>query len=192
MSLVRLCFNSASAIRAIPAGASRLQLIRTCQTSPSPPAPVKVLYDGLCPICAAEIRFLQFVVRKRPRKVDFVDISLPGYDGAKYNGVSYEMAMAEMHVIDENNTVHRGVPAFDVMYSAVGLGWVGRLLMWPPIRPLMDKSYDIFARNRLKWTGRGNECTSGRCEKKANWTECSFGKPGLKSLPTVLPDVVNY
>lgn len=168
MSLVRLYFNSGLAIRLIPGCSNRLQL-RSGHTSPSSSsAPVKVLYDGLCPICVTEIRFLQFLQRKRPGKVDFIDISVPGYDGAKHNGVSYEMAMGEMHVIDEKNTVHRGVPAFSVMYSAVGLGWLGRLLMWPPMRPLMDKSYDIFARNRLKWTGRGNECTSGRCEKKAN------------------------
>lgn len=172
MSLVRLCFNSGLAIRAIRGCSNRQQLIRTChRPSPSSHAPVKVLYDGQCPICVTEIRFLQFIqenIRNRPGKVDFIDISLPGYDGAKYNDVSYEMAMEEMHVIDEKNTVHRGIPAFAVMYSAVGVGWMGRLLMWPPMRPWMDKSYDIFARNRLKWTGRGNECTNGRCEKKAN------------------------
>lgn len=171
MSLARLCLNSGLAIRAIPNCANRLLLLRTTHTgspSSSAPLPVKVLYDGLCPICVTEIRFLQFLQRKRPDKVDFIDISLPEYDGAKYNGVSYEMAMEEMHVIDEKNTVHRGVPAFSVMYSAVGLERLGRFIMWPPIRPLMVKSYDIFARNRLKWTGRGNECTDGRCEKKTN------------------------
>lgn len=65
--------------------------------------------------------------------------------------------------------VHRGVPAFSVMYGAVGLGWLGRFMMWSPVRPFMDKSYAIFAKNRLKWTGRGEECTSGRCEKKPHW-----------------------
>ncbi|XP_076022733.1 uncharacterized protein LOC143013126 [Genypterus blacodes] len=130
------------------------------------PATVKVLYDGLCPVCVTEIRFLQFLQRNRPGKVDFVDISLPGYDGNQYNGVSYEMAMEEMHVIDDQNEVHRGIPAFAAMYSAVGLGWLGRSMMWPPVRPLLDKSYAIFAKNRLKWTGRGDECTTGRCERK--------------------------
>ncbi|XP_054631120.1 uncharacterized protein LOC129180708 isoform X2 [Dunckerocampus dactyliophorus] len=127
---------------------------------------VKVLYDGLCPICVTEIRFLQFLQRDKPGKVDFVDISLPGYDGAKYKGVSYEAAMEEMHVIDENNEVHRGVPAFAVMYSAMGLDVLGRFMLWPPVRPFMDKSYAMFAKNRLKWTGRREECTTGRCEKK--------------------------
>lgn len=136
------------------------------RTLSSEAAGVKVLYDGLCPICVTEIKFLQFLQRNRPGKVDFIDIALPGYDGKKYKDVSYEMAMEEMHVIDDRGEVHRGVPAFAVMYSAVGLGWLGRLMMWSPLRPYMDKSYAIFARNRLKWTGRGDECTSGRCEKK--------------------------
>jgi len=165
MNLLRMPFQSGLVLRTL--FCRRLQL-RTNHTSP---APVKVLYDGLCPICVTEIRFLQFLQRKKTDKVDFIDISLPEYDGAKHNDISYEMAMEEMHVIDQNNAVHRGVPAFNVMYSAVGLGWLGRFLMWPPVRPLMDKSYDIFARNRLKWTGRGAECTTGRCEKKPNWTQ---------------------
>lgn len=154
------CVNAKTAIQVTPA------LCRHQHRTFSSESGVKVLYDGLCPICVTEIRFLQFLQKNRPGKVDFVDISLSGYDGAKYKGVSYEMAMEEMHVIDEKDEVHRGIPAFAVMYSAVGLGWLGRFMMWPPVRPFMDKSYAIFAKNRLKWTGRGEECTTGRCEKK--------------------------
>lgn len=64
-----------------------------------------MLYDGLCPVCVAEIRFLRFLQRKRPGRVDFIDISLPGYDGAEHQNVSYEMAMEVMHVIDEKAEV---------------------------------------------------------------------------------------
>ncbi|KAM6982387.1 uncharacterized protein LKV04_013006 [Tautogolabrus adspersus] len=156
-------FANSRAIRVTPALCRHQH-----RTFSSESADVKVLYDGLCPICVTEIRFLQFLQRGKPEKVDFIDISLPGYDGEKYKGVSYEMAMGEMHVIDEKNEVHCGIPAFAVMYSAVGLGWLGCFMMWPPVRPFMDKSYAIFARNRLKWTGRGDECTTGRCEKKTN------------------------
>ncbi|XP_040918000.1 uncharacterized protein At5g50100, chloroplastic-like [Toxotes jaculatrix] len=165
-SLARLpvyCANPGAALRGTPALCRHQH-----RTFSSQPAAVKVLYDGLCPICVTEIRFLQFLQRKQPGKVDFIDISLSGYDGGKYKDISYEMAMEEMHVIDEKDEVHRGIPAFAVMYGAVGLGWLGRFMMWPPVRPLMDKSYAIFARNRLKWTGRGEECTTGRCEKKTH------------------------
>ncbi|XP_062397960.1 uncharacterized protein LOC134088064 isoform X1 [Sardina pilchardus] len=126
---------------------------------------VRVLYDGECPVCVKEINFLQFLQKNRAEKVDFVDISLQDYDGACYGGISYEKAMEEMHVIDEHDQVHVGVPAFNVMYTAVGLGWVGRFISWPYVRPLMDKAYAVFARNRLRWTGR-EECTTGRCAKK--------------------------
>lgn len=157
------CVNSRAALRATPA---------LCRHQHRPvsseSADVKVLYDGLCPICVTEIRLLQFLQRNKPGKVDFIDISLPGYNGEKYKDISYDMAMEEMHVIDEKDEVHRGVPAFAVMYGAVGLGWLGRFMMWPPVRPFMDKSYAIFAKNRLKWTGRGEDCTTGRCEKKTN------------------------
>lgn len=163
-SKTRMCLNSGLATRAMSAP-SKQQQHRTSTTSLES-APLKVLYDGLCPICVTEIQFLQFLQRNRSN-VDFIDISVSGYDGAKYKGISYEMAMEEMHVIDEKNTVHRGIPAFSVMYTAVGLGWLGRLIMWPRVRPVMDQFYGIFARNRLKWTGRGNECITGRCEKKA-------------------------
>lgn len=64
-----------------------------------------MLYDGLCPICVTEIRFLQFLNRNQPEKVDFIDIAKPDYDAAKYKNVSYEMAMEEMHVIDEKDEV---------------------------------------------------------------------------------------
>ncbi|XP_042348609.1 uncharacterized protein At5g50100, chloroplastic-like [Plectropomus leopardus] len=155
--------NSTTAIKATPALCRHQH-----RTFSSESAGVKVLYDGLCPICVTEIRFLQFLQRNRPEKVDFIDIALPGYDGEKYKDISYEMAMEQMHVIDEKGEVHSGIPAFAVMYGAVGLGWVGRLMMWKPVRPFMDKSYAIFAKNRLKWTGRGEECITGRCEKKTS------------------------
>lgn len=134
----------------------------------SEPARVRVLYDGLCPICVTEIRFLKYLQERRAAKVDFIDIAEPGYDGADYGDVSYEMAMEEMHVIDEKDNVHRGVPAFAVMYAAVGLGWLGRFMMWAPVRPLFDKSYAIFANNRLAWTGREEGCATGRCKKSSS------------------------
>ncbi|XP_047232390.1 uncharacterized protein At5g50100, chloroplastic-like [Girardinichthys multiradiatus] len=155
------CVNP-RAVRLVTPGFCRHQR-RTLQ---SESAGIRVLYDGLCPICQTEISFLQFLQRNQLDKVNFIDISKPGYDRRNYKDVTYEMAMEEMTVIDEKDEVHRGVAAFAVMYSAVGLGWLGRLMMWTPLRPFMDRSYAIFARNRLKWTGRAPECTTGRCEKR--------------------------
>lgn len=49
-----------------------------------------------------EIRFLQ---RKKPGRDDFIDLSLPGYDGAKHRNVNYGMAMEVMHVIDDKGEI---------------------------------------------------------------------------------------
>ncbi|XP_063064592.1 uncharacterized protein LOC134456895 [Engraulis encrasicolus] len=155
MLLVKRCLSSAN-----------VAFARQLHCSHRNSAGVRALYDGECPVCVKEIQMLQFLQKNRREKVEFVDISLEGYDEAKYGGISYERAMEEMHVIDENDQVHVGVPAFNVMYSAVGLGWLGSLISLPLIRPVTDCAYAIFAKNRLRWTGRGDECTTGRCEKK--------------------------
>ncbi|XP_072553315.1 uncharacterized protein [Salminus brasiliensis] len=145
-------------LRSAAAGPLRL----FCTASPRA---VRVLYDGECPICVKEIELLRLVQKRRAGSVDFVDISLPEYDERRYGGVSYEVAMKEMTVIDENDKIHRGIHAFAVMYKAVGLGWLARFISLPLIRPLMDHTYLVFARNRLRWTGR-DECTTGHCAKR--------------------------
>ncbi|KAL6482759.1 hypothetical protein MHYP_G00076310 [Metynnis hypsauchen] len=65
-------------------------------------------------------------------KVDFADIFVVEYDGSRYGGVSYEMAMDEMTVINGNNKVHHGI-------SALGLGWLARFITLPLVRPLMGR-----------------------------------------------------
>ncbi|XP_015202768.1 uncharacterized protein [Lepisosteus oculatus] len=128
-------------------------------------ATVTVLYDGECPICVKEIKCLQYLQQRQQGKVEFIDISQKDYDGMKYGGITYEVAMEQMHVIDEKDKVHCGVPAFKVMYTAVGLAWLAHFISLPGIRSLMDKAYSVFAKNRLKWTGR-ESCSKGTCAKK--------------------------
>lgn len=83
----------------------------------------QVLYDGLCPICVTEIRFLKFLQRSKPVKVEFIDISLPDYEGAKYKGISYEMAMEEMHVIDEGEQVKSNSVCFTMVRQQYTACW---------------------------------------------------------------------
>ena len=64
---------------------------------------VQVLYDGECNICMKEIGILQKFAKKRP--VDFIDINTPSFTAKNYSGVTYEMAMKEMHVIGANGMV---------------------------------------------------------------------------------------
>ena len=50
-----------------------------------------------------EIRILQMLARKR--LVDFIDINKPSFTAETFSGVTYEMAMKEMHVIGADGTV---------------------------------------------------------------------------------------
>lgn len=47
---------------------------------------------------------------------------------------------------------------FRQAYSAIGLGWLLAPTRWPDLDRLSDHAYLVFARNRLRWTGRGGAC----------------------------------
>lgn len=131
------------------------------------PWQIEVLYDGQCPLCSREIRFLEARDRGRGR-VRFEDISAPGFDPAAY-GLDAESVMARIHGVLPDGTVVQGLEVFRRAYAAVGLGWLLAPTRWPGLRSLAERAYRIFARNRLRWTGRGRAaaCESGRCERPA-------------------------
>ena len=66
----------------------------------SPSAPdLTLLFDGGCPLCVREVRFLQ--QRDRQARLAFVDIDASDYDAAAHAGISYRVAMGRIHAIDE-------------------------------------------------------------------------------------------
>jgi len=122
---------------------------------------VRVLYDGDCPLCTREIALLRRLDRGRGR-IEFEDIARPEFDAARY-GLDQDTAMARIHALLPDGRVVEGVEVFRRAYAAVGLGWLVAPTRWPLLRPLADAAYRVFARNRLRWTGRDGECADGRC-----------------------------
>ncbi|XP_072025694.1 uncharacterized protein [Amphiura filiformis] len=114
---------------------------------------VKVLYDGDCSLCAQEMKVVRYL-NKNKNIVELVDITKPGYNPAEYNNITFEEAMAEFHVIDQNNKVHKRIPAMHTMYSSLGHGWSTFYTKWPILAPLFDKAYGKKKKNRLRWTKR--------------------------------------
>jgi predicted DCC family thiol-disulfide oxidoreductase YuxK len=61
------------------------------------------------------------------------------------------------------------------LYAAVGL----TLLVWPTRLPVfagvLDKAYQMFARNRLRWTGRCAE-SGGTCRVGPSGSESDAGR----------------
>jgi predicted DCC family thiol-disulfide oxidoreductase YuxK len=124
---------------------------------------IRVLFDGECPLCRREINLLERRDRERGR-VEFEDISKPGFDPAAY-GLDAEQVMARIHAVLPDGSLVEGLEVFRRVYAAVGLGWLLAPTRWPLLRGVAEAGYRIFARNRLRWTGRADACESGHCTR---------------------------
>lgn len=124
---------------------------------------IKVLYDGDCPLCSREIDFLE--TRDRGRgKIAFEDIAAPSFDPDRYRLEPADL-MARIHGVLPDGRVIEGVEVFRQAYAAVGLGWLVAPTRWPGLRSLSDRAYRVFARNRLRWTGRRSVSLATACPK---------------------------
>ena len=111
-----------------------------------------LLYDGGCPLCVREVRFLQ--ARDRHQRLGFVDIDASDYDPSAHGGIGYRQAMGRIHAIDASGGVLRDVAVFREAYRLIGLGWIYRPTRLPVIAPLVDGLYSVWAARRLQFTGR--------------------------------------
>jgi predicted DCC family thiol-disulfide oxidoreductase YuxK len=135
---------------------------------------IRILYDGECALCSREIRFLERRDRERGR-IQLEDISRADFDPAAY-GLDARQVMARIHGVLPDGSVVAGVEVFRRAYAAVGLGWLLAPTRWPGLRRLADLAYRVFARNRLRWTGRQAACEEGRCDIARSHVE---GLPAL-------------
>ncbi len=117
---------------------------------------IEVFYDGDCPLCDREIRFLRWGDRKQ--RILFTNIASAEFSAKEY-GISLDTLMAQLHGRLPNGQWIQGVEVFRRLYSAVGFGWLMLPTRLPLIRSMLDGLYSLFARNRLKWTGRCNDQT---------------------------------
>lgn len=128
----------------------------------APEADLELFYDGACPLCAREARALRRLDRRGRLKL--TDLAAPGFDPAEA-GVPMERLLARIHGRLPDGTLVEGVEVFRKAYEAVGL----RLLVAPTRLPgvswVLDRAYDVFARNRLRLTGRCEEGVCGRAQQ---------------------------
>ncbi len=124
-----------------------------------PNCEVEVFYDGECPLCLREIRMLRWMDRKR--RIRFTDIAQEGFSPETY-GKDMDELMGEIHGRLPDRTWITGVEVFRRLYSAVGFKALTKLTRLPLISGLLDFGYDVFAKNRLRLTGRCS--ASGECK----------------------------
>jgi predicted DCC family thiol-disulfide oxidoreductase YuxK len=122
----------------------------------------KVLYDGECPFCRVEARWLRALGRRGGR-LALEDIASPGFDPARYGRTLPEL-MGSLHGVFPDGRQTQGVETFRQAYAAAGHGWVLAATRWPVLRPAADALYRLFARYRVRLGGLfGRGCSAGRC-----------------------------
>ena len=129
--------------------------MKTTQTDPS--YDFEVFFDGACPLCKREIDMLRR--RDRNGRVRFSDLTTLDIE-RRAEGKSYDELMAHIHGRLPTGEWVEGVEVFRRLYAAAGFGFLVRLSRLPGIRHTLDAAYAVFARNRLRLTGR---CDDGAC-----------------------------
>lgn len=107
--------------------------------------PFTLFYDGACPLCQAEILFLQN--RNQAGLLHFVDINSAQYDPQSV-GVSCEEALASMYGQIEGETPINGVAVFGEAYRRANLPLMTWIFTRRWMMPILRPSYRFFAKHR--------------------------------------------
>ena len=123
----------------------------------APGKDVEVFYDGACPLCMREIRMLR--ARDHARKIEFTDIAASGFDAQRYGTTQAEL-MARIRGRLADGTWIEGVEVFRRLWGAVGFRRLVAISRVWGISHLLRGVYHLFAKNRLRLTGR---CVDDAC-----------------------------
>jgi len=130
----------------------------------APAFPITVFYDGSCSVCAAEIE--HYRRQDQAGRLVLVDVGSPDFRPESYN-IDRQAFMYELHVIDRNGRVYKGIEAFWAIWQAFPAatlyGMLGTLVTLPLINPLARLCYKGFARIRRYLPKKSSDCTNGTC-----------------------------
>lgn len=118
--------------------------------------PFTVVYDGNCKVCTRLARVLEQWDRRR--QLEIVPSQAPGVY-ARFPWIPPRAYAESLQVIDRGGHTWQGAAALETIINALPKG---RLLSWifriPFARPLAERFYRWFARNRYK-LGCGEHCS---------------------------------
>lgn len=104
-----------------------------------------MFYDGLCPLCQAEIQFLSR--RNQAGLLSFIDINSDQYLPERV-GVSCNQALASMYAQYDDGKLIQGVEVFAAAYSRANLPKLAWLFSRPTLIPIWSVGYRLFAKHR--------------------------------------------
>ena len=121
-----------------------------------PPREYVVIYDGTCAICTRQAELL----RKwdRDAKLTVIPSQAPVVR-ARFPWIPAEAYKESIQVIQSDGRTYQGAGAVEVLVNALPKWkWLAWIFHIPFIRPLVEKLYRWFARNRYKF-GCGDHCS---------------------------------
>ncbi|MGE8412411.1 MAG: thiol-disulfide oxidoreductase DCC family protein [Pseudomonas sp.] len=114
-----------------------------------------LLFDGVCKLCNASVRFV--IAHDTERRIRLASVQSPqGQALLAWAGLSTEQF--DSVVLIEDRRLSLRSEAFIRLMAQLPAPWRWlRLLRWVP-RPLRDWGYDFIARHRYRWFGRYDAC----------------------------------
>lgn len=122
-----------------------------------------LLFDGICNLCNSSVQF----ILKRDRKEQISFASLQS-DASKNKLLQYKLKNTDMSsivFIEENRVYQKSTAIFRI---CTYLTWPWRFFSLARYLPVSftDYLYDIIAKNRYKWFGKQDYCTTSMSKHK--------------------------
>ncbi len=127
-----------------------------------------VLFDGICNLCNASVRF----IIKRDRKNLFYFASLQGVAGQELlRNFDMETDQFNSFVLIEKNKIFTRSEAVLRVLKILGRGWkfLYAFIILPKF--IRDGIYNLVSKNRYKWFGKKQECPLPSPEWKAKFLD---------------------
>ena len=108
-----------------------------------------VYFNSACPVCRSGVEWRQ--TQSSSCEIEWIDVhNTP--DVVAEVGAVLEDVRERLHVRDVQGRMLVGADAVVFLLgSRPGLRWLGSLAALPVIRPLLRRTYDIFARVLYRW-----------------------------------------
>ncbi|MCF2910812.1 DUF393 domain-containing protein [Pseudoalteromonas sp. DL2-H2.2] len=123
-----------------------------------------IFYDGTCPLCVKEMTALA----KRDKATCIKTVDIYSDEFTNYPTIDPDKANTILHALDAQGNLMFGLDVTHQAWRLVGMGWLYAPLRWPVIKPIADKFYLLFAKNRYRisyWLTGKSRCDSGVCRK---------------------------
>lgn len=116
--------------------------------------PLKVYYDGSCPVCRLDRTRYERWAGEAGREVAWCDLN--EHQGTlRAKGIDPQAALLSLHVEEEDGRVQEGIDAYVLLMRRVPrLKPVAWLIGLPGLKPLLRWCYDRWVKRRLAQEGR--------------------------------------